>query len=268
MLNDFIRARYHWERGEREPALALLNAVLAGGELDPSYYLTNNEVEHALLLPFEIAVTNILLTEDVLLVPFDIAFARLWNALPVQYLITVLGQRSLDRERDAKIIDLLSQGAATGLISTNTSDYDLSGKVVLDPYAYPGVVEFLGGDAFLAIVEQATAEDAWGRSIAPDAALVINLFLYAVFHRERPVRGEMILIRLERIADSHGAFLQALAEHLDGLLAHKALYAPLVSIGMRIDHAQNPSDCLREFAEAVGFRQFEPFVRRYFPFDH
>jgi hypothetical protein len=264
MLNNFIRAQYYWERGESEPALSLLNAVFVGDEPDRAFYWTNTEVEHELLLPFEIAVTNILLTEDVRRVPFDIVFTRLWNTLPVQYLILALVQWSLDRERDDKIIDLLSQGAATGLVSTNASDYDLSGKVVLDPYAYPEVVEFLGGDAFLAIVEQATVEDAWGRSIAPDAALVINLFLYAVFHRERLVRGEMILIRLERIADSHGPFLQAFSGHLDRLLTHKALHAPLVSVGLRIDQAQNPSECLWEFADAVRSHRFEPFVRRYF----
>src|SRR6185436_19958909 len=109
MLSNSIRARYHWERGESEPALGLLHQLLAGDEQAPAFYLTPAEVERDLPLPFEIVVTNILLTEEVLSIPFAVAFSRLWNALPVQFLITILAQRSLNRARDAEVFDLLRQ---------------------------------------------------------------------------------------------------------------------------------------------------------------
>lgn len=153
------------------------------------------------------------------------------------------------------------------IASTNADDYYLSGKVVLDPNEYPEIVEFLGGDDFLGIVERAIAEGAWSRSIAPNAELVLDLFLYSVFHREPSVQGEMILVRLDRIADSHDAFLRAFSAHLGARRADPASHTPLVSVGMRVREAPSASVCLEEFAEALSSRRFEPFVRRYFPFD-
>lgn len=265
MLDSFLRARYHWDRGESEMALGLLDKVLSGGESGRAFYWTPSEVKHQAGLPFEIAIANILLMENVLLRPFDVIFARLWNALPLQYLIQILAQRQLDRERDAMIVRLLSEAAASGLLSTSADDYDLSGKLVLDPDAHPEIVDFLGGTATIQIAEQAAAEGAWNRSIAPNAELVIDLFLYAVFHREPSIRREMILARLDRIADSHVVFLRAFSEHFAARIEDPNSHEPLVSIGMRIGQTPSASACLERFAEALVSHQFEPFIMRYFP---
>ena len=268
MISNFLKAKYYWERSECELAFYHLNEVLTGDGHAHAIYWTQTEVGHEMQLPFEIAVTNLLLTEGALALPFNKAFVRLWKALPLQYLVLVVFQRTQGIGRNMVIGELFSQAAICGLLSTNINDYDLSGKVVLNPTAYPLVVELLGGEFFIKLIEQATAESAWQRLIAPDAALVINLFLYAVFHRERPLHGEMILVRLERIANSQGLFLQTFSNHLRALFAEVSLHESLVSIGMRIDQLVNASLCLKEFDEALVSRQFEPFVRRYFRVDN
>ena len=267
MLGDVLQARFYWDCRDKEAAFDRLQAVLAGGEGRRAFYWTPLEAEHQAGLLFETAVANILLSEDVLTVPFDVAFARLWEALPLQYLILVLFQRPLDREGDAQIVRLLSTAATQGLVSVEAEDYDLSGKVVLDRDAYPELVEILGGDAFVDSVRQAAADDAWGRNIAPNAALVLDLFFYSVFHREPSTQGEMILGRLERIADAHDAFLSAFSAHLAAELPDWASHARIVSVGMRINLSVDAMVCLREFADALASRVFEPFVRRYFPFN-
>jgi hypothetical protein len=264
MLDNFLRARYYWDRGESAKAFSYLNKVLSGGVPDQVFYWTPSEAKHQAGLPFEIAVANILLTEEVLLHGFDIAFTRLWRAFPLQYLILILAQRQLDRQRDVMIVNLLSQAAASGLLSTDADDYDLSGRVVLDPEAYPEIVDLLGGAAAVRLIEQASVEGAWTRTVATNAELVIDLFLYAVFHREPSIQQDMILGRLDRIADSHGSFLRAFSEHLGRRLADPDSHVPLVSIGMRIDHTLDAARCLREFTEALVSRRFEPFVMRYF----
>jgi hypothetical protein len=265
MIHNFIRARHHWDRGESEQAINHLNQVLSSNEAEPGFYWTASEVTHQAGLPFEIAVANMLLTEDVLLCPFDAAFARLWNALPLQYLILILSQRQPDEEHDAPVINLLLRAADSGLLSMSASDYDLSGKVVLDPEAYPQIVHFLGGQAVISKIEQASAGDAWTHQIAPNADLIVDLFLYAVFHREPTVQPTAILGRLERIADSHDRFLAAFSAHLRARLADPTSHAPLVSIGMRMEQAANASICLEHFMQALGSRQFEAFVERWYP---
>lgn len=264
MINNIIRARYHWDRGESEQAVGHLNQVLSGGGDAPGFYWTASEFAHQAGLPFEIALANILLSEDVLLCPFDAAFARLWNELPLQYLILALSQRQLDDEHDAPLVELLLRAADVGLLSMSANDYDLSGRVVLDPDAYPQVVHFLGGQDLIARIEQASAGDAWTHQIAPDADLVIDLFLYAVFYRE-PRGPGMILGRLERIADSHDRFLEVFLTHLRARLADPACHGLLVSIGMRIERMTSASTCLEDLVDALASRRFEPFVARYYP---
>jgi hypothetical protein len=261
MLDNLLRARYHWDRGESENAFGHLHRVLGARDGDEAFLFTASEAKHQAKLPFEIAIANILLTEDVLVDGFDAAFIRLWRALPLQYLIVILSQRSLDRAADAAIIDLLAQAAQSGLLSNRADDYDLSGKVVLDPEAYPEIVEFLGGSS---VVQRASADDAWKQQIAPNADMVIDLFLYAVFHREPSTQPEMILDRLERIAGSHEPFLKAFSTHLATRVGDLACHQPLVSVGMRIEGAHDATTCVEQFVEVLASRQFEPFVARYY----
>jgi hypothetical protein len=263
MLGDVLRARYHWDRGDHKLAVGYLNRVLGGGEAGDAFSWTASESMHQATLPFEIAVANLLLTEGLLVHDFDVAFVRLWSSLPLQYLIVILSQWSLDRDRGVQIVDLLSRVAASGMLSVSANDYDLRGKVVLDPEAYPEIVDAVG-PTLVETITRAAADGAWNRVAAPNADLVIDLFMYAVFHREPNNQPEMILARLERLAESHADFLRALSVHLDRWMAEPGVHQPLVTIGMRVEQAENATACLEQFAEALVSRQLEPFVERYY----
>jgi len=264
-IRSLLVGKYHWERGELALALQRLNEVLARDEANRAFYLTSTEVEDYARLSFENAITSILLDDSQRMLPFDEAFAQLWSALPAQYLILVLAQRALDRALETRLKNIFSEAASQGLLSHRVEDYDLSGKVVLTQDAFPELVGLLGSEEFLATVRRAVEEDAWSRFIAAKPELVFNLFLYAVFHRERPIHREMILIRLERIAEDHAPFLSAVARALRDCFDNKLNHEEIVSVGLRIEGAQNPSSCLQDFYIALSARKFETFVERYYP---
>lgn len=257
----FLEARDHWELRNPAPALAGLQKLLGSDE--SAFYLTPAEVSAYADLSFENAVTSILLEEGPLYVSWDRAFERLWRALPAQYLVRLLMQRSLDPTTDARIRDLCVDAARQGLLSENDEDYDVSGRVVVNADAHPELVAFLGGADFLAAMRQAEADGAWSRFVALHPEHVALRFFYSAFHAERPMLGEMVLMRLERIADCHETFLRAALAQLRE--ADRSTHAELVRYGMRIQGARDPSACIHELHEALVTRTLEDFVARYYP---
>lgn len=265
VLAPLLEARYHWERGETAQGLQRLNEVLAGGATGTAVYLTETYVEAYSALSFENAVSSILLEEGHLRLPREVAFEQLWRALPAQYLILLLSQWVLNEEPGPHVRELLLEAAAQGVLSERVDDYDVSGRVVVTPEAHPELVAYLGGEPLLARMRQAEEEEAWSRFLGSYPELALELFFYAVFHKERLPLGEMVLIRLERIAECHERFLQASAARLSALLGQGSAHAELVTVGMRLDDVSDPTACLRDFLGAVEGRGFEAFVGRYYP---
>jgi hypothetical protein len=263
MLGDLLQARYRWHRGELEFACAHVNAAI--DPVSPAFALTESEYERYRGKLFDVFLADVLLGENILVVPFAFAFAKLWSALPIQALVWIASQRRLDPAQDSQLISLFHEAAAEGLLSTDVQDYDVSGKVVINPAQDQGLIDFVGGSAFLGRIERAANEACWARMAANHGDRIVDQFLYNVFHRESTPSATMISIRLGRIVDDFLPFLDAFRRHAEQRLSEdRTQEARFVSLGMRIETPE-PATCVREFFESARSHQFDGFVERYYP---
>jgi hypothetical protein len=126
MLGDLLEARYRWHRREIELACAHMNAVFDSAS--PAFALTEREYERYRGKLFDVFLADVLLAENILVVPFAFAFAKVWSALPIQSLVWVASQRRLDPVQDAQLVSLFQEAAAEGLLSTNVEEYDIRAR--------------------------------------------------------------------------------------------------------------------------------------------
>lgn len=262
MINLFLRGKYFWESGNSNAALSLLQEILANENRQDAFYIPDRSINYYIPYSFENAVSSILLDENELLIPFESAFERLWNIFPTQFLVLILHQKLLTSTH-INVTHILHEAAFKGLLSNDFNDYDLSGKVVLRRDDFPGTFDAVAGDFLYRQIFIASQKKSWISFAKDNPVLLINLFLYAVFHREREWNQEMILIRLERISETHTTFLNLFNKALSNCLNHSREIETLVKIGMRMENIADPSQCLHEFIKAIRDRTFEEFLTLY-----
>jgi hypothetical protein len=263
MINAFLRCKNLWDKDLPDAALEQLNRVLADDSHPTTFYVPQSFIDHYRSSWFENAVIAILVDENRLLVPADAAFEKLYNLFPAQYLVNAAVD--LGRALGPGAQDLLRDAAATGLLSCSSDDYDVSGRLVVTKDDHPELWELLGGDRLAGEVYRSGASHAKEDVFSKRPELLANLFLYAVFHRERPLNRDMVLIRLERMADSHREFLSSGADVMSRYLERPEEHEEIVKIGMRLEGIGDSSKCLHEFVETLRSRDFERFVMSTLP---
>jgi len=265
MINIFLKGKYFWESGDSSVALQLLNEILKGDEYEETFYVPSRFISSYIQFSFENAVSSILLNEDQLLIPFELAFEKLLNTFPAQFMILVIQQKELERVASSSLVKTVAQAASKGLLSYKADDYDLSGRLVLRREDNPELFNFLGGDRLHSNMNYAIQNKLWNSFVSENPDLLINLFFYAVFHREKQVNKEMILIRLEQIAEIHSDFLCLSNEAIGNYLNQHEELEDLVKFGMRLEHVTDPAKCLNDFIKVNRSQNFDEFLNVYFP---
>ena len=247
VLSPFIRARHAWEASDTDEAVRILSAIIADG--GPGFWASPHTIKAYAPGPFESFVVSRLIDDD-LFVPFDVAVARLWRALPGQYAVHALDMRqSYKSDVDAKSLAIIYQAAADGLLSNLLVDHADVAWIVVRAPDYAHLAEILDWGRFDTCLREARVRGARAAFLRAQPRLATNLLLYGVFYRTEAVYPLSVLDRLTRCRESDpGLFAVASGTLAEWATRHDA--GDIVRVGLR--NADGTPEYLSVFAQALA----------------